>query len=174
MNHPVRVQALKYNGHPYRHWSASLRQKVGPLIILEAAFEQTVSHKFLGTIPQGTLSTEYYWTDRWFSIFRLARQHDRQLICFYCNVNTPAEFDGSTLRFVDLDVDLLVMPDLSCHVLDADELESNAQRYNYPLDLVRSAHQALAELHHLARTRQFPFNEIEMNPKPRHADDLDR
>lgn len=159
MSHPVCVQALKYGGQPYRHWSASLRQQTGSLIILDAAFEQTISHPALGTIPQGTLSTEYYWTDRWFSIFRLARHHDRQLICFYCNVNTPAEFDGHTLRFVDLDVDLLVMPDLTCRVLDADELTLNAQRYSYPPDLVRAAHQALAELRTLARTRQFPFDE---------------
>jgi uncharacterized protein len=111
----------------------------------------------LGTIPIGTLSTEYYWLDRWYNIFRFS-DSEHKLKRFYCNINMPAQFDGSTLSYIDLDIDVLVEPDLSYKILDLQDFEANARRYDYPVEVQSEAHRSLAELVDLIETRSYPFN----------------
>lgn len=71
----------------------------------------------------------------------------------------PPEFDGHTLSYVDLDIDVLVRPDFSCDVLDMDDFEINASRYQYPLEVKDRASQAVSELLSLVAEKSFPFNQ---------------
>jgi uncharacterized protein len=154
----VNVLACKYDGRVHRSWRARLAHMEGPLIILEATFAEEVRHPELGLIPTGTLSTEYYWTDRWYSIFRFATAETRALRNYYCNINAPVEFDGLTLRYTDLDIDVLVAADLSYSILDRDEFDTNAARFSYPPHVLANAHQALEDLIALIEDGRFPFN----------------
>ena len=128
------------------------------LLVLDAAFDEEIEHDLLGTIASGTISTEYYWLDRWYNVFRFSDE-SRNLKSFYCNVNMPPRFDGRILSYVDLDIDVLVKPDYSYQVLDLEDFEENARRYNYPIEVQDNAHGALAELISLIEARAFPFNE---------------
>lgn len=139
---------LKYDGHERRRWAAQVVEQVGPAIILDAVFDEEIQHDLLGTIALGTVSKEYYWLDRWYNIFRF---NDR----FYCNVTKPPTFDGSTLTYVDLDIDVLVESDFSYKILDLEDFENSS----YPAGLKENALQALEELVSLVKTRSFPFNE---------------
>jgi uncharacterized protein len=130
----------------------------GPLLVLDAIFEGDIDHDFLGRISAGTLSTEYYWLDRWYNVFRFS-DAGRKLRNFYCNVNVPPSFDGHILSYVDLDIDVLVQPDLSYRVLDVDDFEENAKRYGYATDVQENARRAVDELIGMIETKSFPFNE---------------
>ena len=134
-----------------------LRQE-GSLVVLDAKFPEEIVHELLGTIASGTRSLEYYWLDRWYNIFRFA-QPDGTLRNYYCNVNVPATFDGETLSYVDLDLDILVDPDFSYQVLDVADFEKNADRYGYSADVQTKAREALTELVSLIEKRDFPFGE---------------
>jgi protein associated with RNAse G/E len=63
------------------------------------------------------------------------------------------------LSYVDLDIDVLVAPDLTYKILDEEDFEANAVRYSYPDDVQANARLALAELIELIEARAFPFNE---------------
>ncbi len=152
----ITVRACKYDGRLHRSWEARLARRDGSLIVLDAVFQEEILHPLLGRIAPGTLSTEYYWTDRWYSIFRFSAESGA-LRCFYCNINTPAEFDGRTLQYLDLDIDVLIAADFSYRVLDRDEFTANAARYGYPPEVLAGAERALTELIALLRGRQFPF-----------------
>ena len=154
----VVVHSCKYDGRVARTWGARLARGEGPLLVLDAVFDELIEHPLLGTIRPGTLSTEYYWTDRWYSVFRFA-EPSGALRNFYCNINTPARFDGRVLSYVDLDIDVLVAPDLSFRVLDEDEFALHAEQYGYPEDLRAAARQSLAELISLIEGRRFPFQD---------------
>jgi protein associated with RNAse G/E len=158
MDDAIIVRSLKYDGHVHREWRARLVERAGSLVRLEGVFVSEVRHALLGTIAQGTLSTEYYWTDRWYSVFRF-REPDGRLRNYYCNVNRPAAFDGRLLTFVDLDIDVLVAPDFSFRVLDEDEFATNAARYEYTPEVRAAATRALSELVELIEARRFPFGE---------------
>ena len=151
------VSVLKYDGTEHRRWPARIAKTVGPLLILDAVFDEEIQHKLLGTIASGTISTEYYWLDRWYNVFRFS-DPDQKLKNFYCNINVPPRFDGRVLNYIDLDIDVLVDPDLTYKILDEDDFEANAKRYPYPEDVQAQARAALAELIVLIESRSFPFN----------------
>lgn len=153
----INVRACKYDGHVHRSWVGRLRERRGSLIVLDAEFAEEVRHPLLGRIAPGTRSTEYYWTDRWYNVFRFA-ETTGALRNYYCNINAPAVFDDHVLSFVDLDIDVLVAPDFSYSVLDREEFAVNALRFKYPAEVCRQAQLALDELIALVETRHFPFN----------------
>ena len=142
------VRVLKYDGRERRRWPARVAKQDGPLIVLDAVFDEEIQHDLLGRIASGTISREYYWFDRWYNVFRF---NDR----FYCNVTQPPSFDGSILTYVDLDIDVLVESDFSYKILDLEDFEN----YSYPTGVKQNARQALADLISLVEARTFPFDE---------------
>jgi protein associated with RNAse G/E len=148
----ILVRVVKYDGTEHRTWSARVVEQTDSLLVLDAVFDEEIDHDLIGTIASGTISTEYYWLDRWYNVFRFS---DR----FYCNVTMPPNFDGQVLSYIDLDIDVLVKPGFSHQVLDLEDFEANALAYNYPSDVRENAHAALADLIRLIETRSFPFDE---------------
>jgi protein associated with RNAse G/E len=153
----ITVQVLKYDGAPHRRWRAHLKERRGELLILDAAFEEEVNHSQLGLIRRGTVSIEYYWLDRWYNVFRFL-EPDGSVRNFYCNVNMPPSLDQNLLSYVDLDMDIVVAPDLSYEILDMEEFSVNAERYGYTQEVLSKARVALDELQTLISTRAFPFD----------------
>ncbi len=60
---------------------------------------------------------------------------------------------------MDLDLDILIAPDLSYRILDVEDFERNAAEYSYPEELQTNARNAVDELVTLIETKQFPFNQ---------------
>jgi protein associated with RNAse G/E len=154
---PVTVRSRKFDGRLHREWRARLLTQEDSLVVVEGTFEEEIRHPQLGLIAPGTHSVEYYWTDRWYSVFRF-REPSGELRNYYCNINLPAEFDGRILTFVDLDIDVLVAPDFSRRILDEDEFEANAARYRYPPDVRDAVPRALAELMEIIERKSYPFD----------------
>jgi len=157
-SHSIIVSASKYDGNEHRRWSATLLRQDGPLLVLDARFDEEIHHDLLGTIAPGTISVEYYWLDRWYNVFRFS-EPSGELRNHYCNVNVPPNFDGRILSYVDLDIDILVSPDFSYQVLDLEEFEQNALHYGYSDEVRLSAEHAVQELLALIASRQFPFDQ---------------
>jgi len=152
------VRVVKYDGTEYRRWNARVSRRQEALIVLEAEFEIEVNHHLLGEIARGTRTIEYYWLDRWYNIFRFLND-DRTTRLYYCNINMPPALEDGVLSYIDLDIDILVQPNLSLQVLDSDEFEANAQRYDYSDEVKKNAQAAVVELTSMIKTRQFPFIE---------------
>ena len=155
----ITVCTYKYDGTEHRRWRAEVARRENSLLILNAKFEEEIQHPQLGIIECGTSSIEFYWLDRWYNIFRF-HQPSGELRNFYCNINVPPVFHRKMLSYIDLDLDILVAPDLSYVILDEDEFKTNAARVNYPLEVQRRSHQALEQLITLIDSRQFPFNDL--------------
>ena len=152
------VHVLKYDGLEHRRWPARIAKIEGPLLVLDAVFEDEIEHDLLGTILSGTISTEYYWLDRWYNVFRFS-DPDGRLKNYYCNVNQPPSFDGRVLSYIDLDIDVFVAPDLTYKILDVEDFEENARRYAYPEEVQANARRAVDDLTALIESGAFPFNE---------------
>lgn len=152
------VRSLKYDGRIHRTWEVALVEKRETLIVAVGSFPEEVRHPLLGNIRAGTLSTEYFWTDRWYSIFRFGSPSGA-LRNFYCNINTPVRYEASTLSYIDLDIDVLVAPDFSIRVLDEDEFETHSSLYGYAEEVRRGALDGLEEVLGLIKRKSFPFDE---------------
>lgn len=153
----ITVRACKYDGHEHRRWQAQLIERGPELIVLDGRFAAEARHAILGTIRRGTISIEYFWLDQWYSVFRFL-EPTGELRNYYCNVNVPPTLMGDVLSFIDLDIDILVAPDLSYDILDEEEFSINAARFNYPPAVRRRAFQACDRLVELIEARRFPFD----------------
>jgi protein associated with RNAse G/E len=153
----ITVRTYKYDGTAHRHWRAQLTKQENSLLILNAKFDEEIQHPLLGIIARETLSIEFYWLDRWYNIFRF-HQPSGELRNFYCNINVPPIFHRNALSYIDLDIDILVAPDMSYSILDEDEFAANAARFKYPSEVQQRSRQALAQVVTLIESRHFPFN----------------
>ena len=152
----ITVRVLKHDGREYRRWHARIVERVDKMIVLDAEFEVDVSHNLVGEIPRGTRTVEYYWLDRWYNVFRFLNS-DGSTRLYYCNINTPPKFEDSVLSYIDLDIDILVQPDLSHKILDFEEFVANTQRYGYSEEEQKRAQAAVDELISVIQAHQFPF-----------------
>ena len=155
----ITVRASKYDGSRLRTWTAEVMRQEGSLLVLDGTFDTEIKHDLLGTIASGTRSTEYYWLDRWYNIFRFA-QPNGELRGYYCNINTPPVLEDEILSYVDLDIDILVEPDLSYRVVDVEDFERNAASFEYSQELRADAQRALSDLIEMIESRKFPFDEV--------------
>ncbi len=155
----VTIISRKYDLSVRRSWQCGLVTQNNGLLVLVGVFGEAVSHADLGEIAKGTVSFEYYWLDRWYNVFRF-HEPDGKLRNFYSNINMPPKFDGITLDYVDLDIDLIVWPDGRVITLDQDEFASNASKYGYPAELRRKALDSVDELNRMIRTCEFPFDSL--------------
>src|SRR5687767_3667585 len=151
----ITVNSRKYDGTIRRNWKCELVRRLDPLLVFVGEFESEVRHPELGLIKIGTLSYEYYWLDRWYSIFRF-HEPSGALRNYYCNINMPPEFCDDVLDYVDLDIDVLVQPDLSYVVLDRDEFERNSQLFRYPPELNEKVERTLKELQEVIEAGDLP------------------
>jgi len=151
----ITVNSRKYDLSIRRSWKCELLKQDGSMLLFVGIFDQDVTHPDLGNIKRGTASYEYYWLDRWFSIFCFY-EPDGTFRNYYCNINMPPVFENSVLDYVDLDIDVLVWPGSRYQILDEEEFAQNALKFQYP-DGVRSAvSAALAELIAMIHHQKLP------------------
>ncbi len=157
MNKIATIRALKYDGEVRRTWKAELLEGTASLSTFVGKFEDAVVHPDLGLIEKGTLSYEYFWTDRWYNVFRF-HEPDGSLRNWYCNIGKPPVIEEGVVSYVDLDIDVLVWPGDDPIVLDEDEFIINAARYAYSADVLLEVENAKRELLKRVASREFPFD----------------
>lgn len=156
----ITVSARSVDGNLKKSWSCRLLNSEGSTLCLEGTFNVSLKHLELGRIEPGTKSVEYFWLDRWYSVF-IFFTPDGELRNFYCNLNFPPTVKHSSLDYVDLDIDIVVWPNGSIEVLDIEEFELNAQKFGYDEAIRLGVATALDEILQKIRDREFPFDLIE-------------
>ena len=138
LSSPVTVNSRNYVEALKRSWTVKPLKIEADVLTFVGEFDEEIYHPDVGLIRRGTLSYEYFWLDRWYNIFRF-HEPDGSLKCYYCNVIIPPIYSGGVVDYVDLDIDILVRPDLSYKVLDEEEFEENSKLLDCPANVVESA-----------------------------------
>lgn len=156
----VWLRAVNYDGTP--HWDH-------PALLVEASDELVITRTGFGTVvarENGSYVSPFhtqahYWPDRWFNVIRL-QDADYRLEGYYCNIAMPMPFDGTVVRYADMQLDVRVFAaadgGLSWRVLDEDEFEVASRKYGYPQEVVDRCYAAIDELIGLVRERHSPFD----------------
>ncbi|MEQ1606706.1 MAG: DUF402 domain-containing protein [Pyrinomonadaceae bacterium] len=155
VGHQVTINSRKFDGSIRRSWNCGLIGTKANSLVFVGVFDLDVFHPDLGEIKRGTISYEYYWLDRWYNIFCF-HEPDGTFRNYYCNVNMPPVFTGGVLDYVDLDIDVVIWPDLSFKILDEAEFEQHAIKFGYPDDVRKNTASALAEVLDLIRSQGLP------------------
>lgn len=150
------IRSMDRNGAIKRRWFCQLLESNQSEYIFEGQFEFDVQHAELGFIAKGTISREYFWTDRWYNIFVFYHPDGRTLRNYYCNISMPPVIADSAVEYIDLELDIIVWPDLTRQF--SDELEFDSIRDQMRPDDIQMVDAALQELLRLIDSRSFPFN----------------
>ena len=156
-NQNITINSRKYDGNINRTWKADLIEQDKTLLVFRGEFDREIKHRELGVIRRGTISYEYYWLDRWFSVFRF-HEPEGEFRNFYCNINMPPTFENGVLDYIDLEIDILIWKDFSFQILDAEEFEENAEKFNFNLELRTKVEQNVNVILSLIRKREFPLD----------------
>lgn len=141
----ITINSRKYDGHIRRTWPGGLISESKDMLVVIGRFREDVQHDDLGLIKEGTISFEHFWLRRWYNIFRF-HEPDGRLRNYYCNITMPPVFTNDVIDYVDLDLDVIVWPDKGYQVLDRDDLEKNAIKYGYPVEVIANAEKSLVEI----------------------------
>jgi len=161
MGRPIQIRGTSYDGEPHWLHAPYLVLERGALLVTQAFAGTEVTTQTGATWASPYNTRGHYWTDRWYNVIRLERPAGKGLFGFYCNVATPAQFDGENLHYCDLQLDVRVYVEEAgwrCEILDEDEFLEARQRLRYPDSLVRAARHAVDELLRFVESRHFPFN----------------
>lgn len=171
----ILLRATKFDGSP--HWIQPFTVVSDDGCLLVARYRaRTPIFTSRGEFRSPYNSRAYFWRDRWYNVFRLARP-GCELSLWYCNIATPAVVDCDQLTYADLDLDVIVRPEGAIKVQDRDDFERHRQLYAYPSDVAARAEEAACEVIALAKARAFPFGpgaRSETSPRDRLLVDLGR
>lgn len=110
-----------------------------------------------------------FWTERFYNL-HVSWQADWRPHNHYVNIATPATWDEQTLRFVDLDLDVIWRSATGEVVLDdEDEFLLHQRRFGYTPELIARAWQACDEVRDLIARRVAPFDGAQYLWRPPHG-----
>ena len=146
---PLGKAKIRYSGEITKHL-------VDGGVVIQARW--TLPARDLGytVFEPGDQFTEYYYADRWYNIFDIARS-DGTRKGWYCNVAEPAHIHVDVIEQIDLLLDVWVNPRGEALILDEDEFAADtmltqAQRIG--------AQHGLQALLQLLATRQEAFSSL--------------
>ena len=152
----VQVISTKYNGSLREKYEALLKESDGSVVQLSVPRGTPVwGEKLQRWVETDTDAVDIYFADRWYNVYHYGSSAP---YLWYCNIAMPATFDGKTLRWVDLEIDVLCHLDRSLTVEDEDEFEATRVEMDYPDEVARSALAARDEVLGLASDSVFPFD----------------
>lgn len=150
------VRSLNFDRSLRRSWKCELVGRTDEMLTLVGIFDREVIHPDLGVIQLGTRSTEYFWFDRWYNVFRFDEPNG-EFRNFYCNINLPPTLENGVLEYVDLDIDVVLWPNGSHDVLDWNEFEQNTEAFDYPIETIAKVETTLRQLISAIKAGGFPF-----------------
>jgi protein associated with RNAse G/E len=159
----VRVSSTKFDGSLHQDYVAHpLDSQAGGEALRLYVSAGTAMRSYRGEFTVRQAFTQLFWpgADCWWNVEHFHEPlpfANRPSLLTYANVSTPAEFDGETIRWVDLDLDVIVT-EAGVRLIDEDEFEEHRERFGYPDDLVMKARAAAELLIDLASRGERPFD----------------
>lgn len=117
----VIVSKLNLQGDTMIQYEGRVLERGSNHIKIEARF--THDHVQIAglTLRKRDRFVETYYSDRYYNVFEIYDHADDEFKGWYCNIGRPAIIHQSSISYVDLALDLVVLPDRSQLVLDRDE-----------------------------------------------------
>lgn len=125
-------------------------------VCIDAAF--ALPDRDLGYVHlrRGDHFREWFFTDRWYNIFRVSDAETGAIKGWYCNITRPAQLAAAQVSADDLALDVFVYPNGRTLLLDEDEFAA----LDLPANERSRAWQAVASIKTRVEQRLPPFDEI--------------
>ncbi len=156
----VTVTKLNWRGEIVYSWQGDVQAHKSNYVLIRAVWRGpgTVELGHGVVFAPGCVFYEHYDAAKPYGLWQVYTPDESQVVCWYCNIETPAVFGNHAVSFRDLLLDVLVMPDGRCDVLDRDDL---ARALVDGLDpaLGALAEKAVADVIGMVERRAPPFDD---------------
>ncbi len=159
MHNPVTVRKLKYDGSVKYDWDGDLVDGGDGWV---ATFHEAAVHGKSLTLRDEVppFAIRYFWTGQPLGVLFC---FDSQGTFTYakCDASLPAEVSGRSVSFVDLDLDVVVVPTasgLSYSVKDQAVFAARRLSMGYSEEACRAANRGMGIGLRMVRRRSFPFD----------------
>ncbi|HEX6032636.1 MAG TPA: DUF402 domain-containing protein [Tepidiformaceae bacterium] len=139
MRNPVETYKRKFDGSLKGPWCGDLvaDTQEGWLVV----FYERPNHRVGG--EDVVYALQYFSLER--PLVVLGNFDERgELLEYQCDAALPATLSGRRLDYVDLDLDLMVLPDGTAYERDRDDFERNRVAMGYTPEVVAAAHEGIA------------------------------
>jgi hypothetical protein len=150
----IQVRKYRHSGELVWQWTGDLLERGDTWVCVQAIFDIEDKDRGWFQWQKGDRFVEWYYTDRWYNVFRI---HDRTTDAvrgWYCNITRPSKLYSDKVEWFDLELDVFIYPNGDTLLLDEDEFHqldlSHEERSN--------ALNAVAEIRALAATGEAPFD----------------
>jgi protein associated with RNAse G/E len=150
------LHSTKYDGSLHYRYPLTLVQRSNERLITYCAPGVPVqSHRGPSTATKHLLSL--FWRDRPY-VLHVRWDSQWQPEFLYVDIATATSWIDQTVRYIDLDLDLILRHNAtSIHLDDEDEFEAHRFRWNYPDELVQRCWAAVQEVRRLLEMGKEPF-----------------
>jgi uncharacterized protein len=154
---PFPVHSTKYDGSiHYRYEMTLVREEPGLLVLYGAPGTPLESYRGQQVAPYHAL--EFYWSEHHYNL-SVNWRADWTPRSYYINIATPATWADGTLRFIDLDLDVIWRADTGEVILDdEDEFALHQVRFGYPSDLIAQVWRSSEAVRDMIARRIPPFD----------------
>jgi protein associated with RNAse G/E len=153
----VLVHSTKYDGSIHYRYHATVVHEDADLLQLYRA-PGTRATSYRGDMLGTRHSLEIFWPDRLYNV-HVIWYPDWRPSMHYVNIATPATWGDGTLRFIDLDLDVIWRAQTGEIVLDdEDEFVLHQARFGYPPELIAQVWHASQEVQDMMARRVYPFD----------------
>ena len=122
---PVIIEVKRTLAGTEKRFNCAVLAREGTqLIVLFVA--STAMHVHGVDLPVGTITFGHFWTDRPYNVYHWLDPRSGSTIGYYLNLSEQTQVTENCLEWLDLVVDILVIPPHPAVVLDEDEVPHDA------------------------------------------------
>lgn len=125
----VPIKSYKQDGHVRRSWDQAFVLEADEqhfvLVTNKARVRDDDGRQWFTREP----ALCYFYSDAWFNVIAMLRDSG---VYYYCNLASPALYDGQAVKYIDYDLDYKIYPDGTVCLLDEDEYRLHSRQMDYP------------------------------------------
>ncbi len=160
----MQIKSFKHNGHIHRIWQENWLMPadyLDPRHASEAWLILINSHtRILESNGQEWVSripaVSFFIPEEWYNIVALMEDTG---IRYYCNIASPPYRNGSSLTYIDYDLDVIVTPDGLHQIVDEGEYHRHKSLYHYSEAVQGKVQEGLDKLIERIDRRASPFSD---------------
>ncbi len=156
VNTDIQIQSYKHDESLHRIWEKATVVEVNDDYIIVVNKRTKVieaNGRFWHTREP---SVSWFYSENWFNVIGIIKKDG---VHYYCNIASPYVYDEEALKYIDYDLDIKVIEDMSFNVLDRNEYNKHKVNMDYPQRLKSILEVELNKLKQLIINKEGPFDE---------------
>ncbi len=155
VNEDIQIQSYKHDQSLHRIWEKAtvlFSDDKTTIVVNKRTKVIEANGRFWHTREP---SVTWFFKDRWFNIIGIIKKDG---IAYYCNIASPYLIDEEALKYIDYDLDVKVLCDLSYNILDRNEYNKHQESMKYSEELKVILEEELLKLIQMIQKKEGPFN----------------